>query len=127
MFGNAKRQYALFKELDEELASRHVEGTPQRIADNRHAAAYFGLMRLQLGDDAVLKPDSIAFEDLALAMDIAVRVAVAENSLNPQNIEAAIRKSLLPLLFPHSGLDHAKAITERVIEVTRVGLFQGLQ
>jgi type I restriction enzyme, R subunit len=94
---------------------------------NRHAAAYFGLMRLQLGDEAVLKPDSIAFEDLALAMDIAVRVAVAENSQNPQNIEATIRKSLLPLLFPHSGLDHAKAITERVIEVTRVGLFQGLQ
>jgi type I restriction enzyme R subunit len=127
MFGNAKRQYALFRELEAEVASRHVEGTPHRVAGNRHAAAYFGVMRLQLGDEAVLGSDVAAYEDLALAIDEAVRVAVAENSLNPQNIEAAIRKALLPMLFPYAGLDHAKAVTERVIEITRVGLSPGMQ
>ena len=35
----------------------------------------------------------------ALEIDEVVRTAVAENSLSPQSIEAAIRKGLLPLLF----------------------------
>jgi len=47
---------------------------------------------------------------------------VAENSLNPQNIEAAIRKGLLPLLFTAMGLDRAKQVVEQVVQITRVGL-----
>ena len=60
--------------------------------------------------------------DQALAMDAVVRNAVAENSLNPQNIEAAIRKGLLPLLFSALGLDSAKQVVDQVIQITRVGL-----
>jgi type I restriction enzyme R subunit len=55
-------------------------------------------------------------------MDAIVITAVAENSLNPTSIEAAIRKSVLPRLFPLAGLDHARTITDQVVEVTRVGL-----
>ena len=51
-----------------------------------------------------------------------VKDAVAENSLNPQNIEAAIRKGLLPLLFGSLGLDNAKQVVEQVIQITRIGL-----
>lgn len=125
MFEHPGKQYALFKDLEQRVAGRKVEGVPERITANRHAAAYFGLFRLVLGDDKVLAGAVNHFEDLALAIDRIVNDAIAENSLNPHNIEAAIRKALLPLLFSEVGLDHAKAITERVVEVVRVGLSRG--
>lgn len=99
-----------------------VEGVPEGISSNRHATAYFGLFRLVLGDDKVLPGAMRRFEKLALTIDRVVTDAIAENSLNPHNIEAAIRKALLPLLFSEIGLDHAKTMTERVVEVVRVGL-----
>ena len=49
----------------------------------------------------------------SLAIDAVVRHAVAENSLNPQNIEAAIRKGLLPRLFDPMGLDRGKPSSSR--------------
>ncbi len=45
--------------------------------------------------------------------------SVAENSINPQNIEADIRKKLLPQMFREcksigSGMDQAKKIVEMI-------------
>jgi type I restriction enzyme R subunit len=65
------------------------------------------------------------YVEAAYAIDAAVRNAVAENSLNPQNIESAIRKSLLPRLFSLIGLDKAKEVIELVIQITRIGLSRG--
>jgi len=48
-----------------------------------------------------------------------VQTAVAENSLNPANVEAAIRKAVLPRLFSLTGLDLALTITDHVVEITR--------
>jgi type I restriction enzyme R subunit len=125
MFDHPGKQYALFKELDERVAARSVDGVPEQIAANRPAAAYFGLFRLVLSDDEVLGTRASTFEKLAIAIERIVNDAVAENSLNPHNIEAAIRKGLLPLLFGEIGLDHAKAIADKVVEVVRVGLSRG--
>ena len=61
----------------------------------------------------------------ALETDRVVRNAIAENSLNPQNIETAIRKGLLPKLFSLVGLESAKFVVEQVIQITRVGLSRG--
>ena len=52
---------------------------------------------------------------------------MAEHSLNPQNIEAAIRQALLPRLFELMGLDKAREAIDHVIQVTRVGLARGGQ
>ena len=54
-----------------------------------------------------------------------LQIAVAENSLNPQNIEAAIRKALLPMLFTLNGLDAAKLVIEKIVMVTRIGFTRG--
>ncbi|MCU7892662.1 MAG: hypothetical protein KZQ78_14015 [Candidatus Thiodiazotropha sp. (ex Ustalcina ferruginea)] len=51
--------------------------------------------------------------------------AVAEHSLNPQSIEAEIRKGLLPRLFKLFGMDKEKAVIDEVIQITRVGLERG--
>jgi type I restriction enzyme R subunit len=125
MFDHPIKQYALFQEFEQKLAARETPGVPDVLADKPHAKAYFGAMRLVLGDEAFAAIGNEAHDTLvnqAIAMDAVVRDAVAENSLNPQNIEAAIRKGLLPLLFGTLGLDNAKLVVEQVIQITRVGL-----
>ncbi len=82
-------------------------------------------MRLVSGDANVLGTNREACINLALDIERAVQTAVAENSLNPQNIEAAIRKALLPMLFSLIGLDDAKQVIEQVVTVTKVGLSRG--
>ncbi|HSX93469.1 MAG TPA: HsdR family type I site-specific deoxyribonuclease [Hydrogenophaga sp.] len=125
MFDHPLKQYALFKSFEEQVASRATPGTPDELAANPHAKAYFGAVRLVLGEDNFAALESQAIERLvqqSLAIDTVVKDAVAENSLNPQNIEAAIRKGLLPLLFGSLGLDNAKQVVEQVIQITRIGL-----
>ncbi|GAA0765119.1 HsdR family type I site-specific deoxyribonuclease [Ideonella azotifigens] len=125
MFDHPLKQYALFKSFEQKLASRATPGVPDALADKPHAKAYFGAVRLVMGEEAFAAQREEAVEDLVqqtLAMDAVVRDAVAENSLNPQNIEAAIRKGLLPLLFGTLGLDNAKQVVEQVIQITRLGL-----
>jgi len=125
MFDHPLKQYALFKSFEEQVASRATPGTPDELAANPHAKAYFGAIRLVLGEDGFAALKSTDIERLvqqSLAIDTVVNDAVAENSLNPQNIEAAIRKGLLPLLFGSLGLDNAKQVLEQVIQITRIGL-----
>jgi type I restriction enzyme, R subunit len=125
MFDHPLKQYALFKDFEQQLAARETPGVPDELATNPHAKAYFGAIRLVLGDAEFAKFDATSRAKLvsqSLAMDVVVRNAVAENSLNPQNIEAAIRKAILPLLFNGLGLDNAKQVVEQVIQITRVGL-----
>ncbi len=125
MFDHPLKQYALFQEFEQKLEARATPGVPDVLADKPHAKAYFGAMRLVLGDAAFAALSKEAQDMLvkqAVSMDTVVRDAVAENSLNPQNIEAAIRKGLLPQLFGTLGLDNAKLVVEQVIQITRVGL-----
>lgn len=125
MFDHPLKQYALFKSFEEQVESRATPGTPDALADKPHAKAYFGAIRLVLGDAVFTALSAEAVEShgqQALTMDAIVRDAIAENSLNPQNIEAAIRKGLLPLLFGSLGLDSAKQVVEQVIQITRIGL-----
>lgn len=124
LFEHPLKQYVLFKKFGEEVAQRNVEGIPQALADNPHAKAYFGAIRLTLGDEATqaIANDQQKFVDLSMEIDEVVGRAVAEHSLNPQNIEAEIQKSLLPKLFKLlGGLDKAKAMLEYVIQIVRHG------
>jgi type I restriction enzyme R subunit len=125
MFDHPLKQYALFKQFEEHVTSRQPPGTPDLLADKPHARAYFGVLRLVLGEEAVQAMDDAARQALvsqALSIDEVVRTAVAENSLSPQSIEAAIRKGLLPLLFGKLGLDRAKEAVEQIVQITRLGL-----
>lgn len=125
MFDHPGTQYVLFKDIEEQVRSRRVAGLPEGIAANKHAAAYFGLFRLVVGDDVSNGEAARLFEDMSLQVDRIVTDAIAENTLNPQNIEAAIRKAVLPLLFSHIGLDHAKVMADKVVEIVRIGLSRG--
>lgn len=128
MFEHPFKQYALFKDFEDKVAQRDIEGIPDAFGDNRHARAYYGTFKLVMGDEAFEEIDAKqrrVFVDEALAIDEAVRNAIAENSLNVQNIDAAISKELLPRLFVLMGLEKAKEVIEQIIQITRVGLSRG--
>lgn len=125
MFDHPLKQYALFKDFEQTLEQRATPGFPDAFGDNRQAQAYYGALGLALGEAEFAALDGApqaAFIAAALDVDRVVRDAVAEHSLNPQNIEAAIRKALLPQLFALMGLDKAKVAVDQVIQITRVGL-----
>jgi type I restriction enzyme R subunit len=118
-------QYALFKDVDDQVQSRSLSGAPSELANSRHASAYFGILRLVLGDGQAQGALRDEYINAASKIETAVQIAVAENSLNPQNIEAAIRKGLLPMLFNLIGLDAAKQAIDQIVTVTRIGLSRG--
>jgi type I restriction enzyme R subunit len=128
MFDHPYKQYMLFRDFEEKVKHRDLETVPDTFGNNRHARAYYGAFRLVLGDSYFQSLDSgdgKAYIDEALAIDQIVRSAVAEHSVNPHNIESEIRRALLPRLFKLVGLDSAKDVIERVIQITRVGLSRG--
>ncbi len=128
LFDHPLKQYALFKQFEQQVDERNIDGIPAALNDNPHAKAYFGTFRLVLGDKAV---NAMGDEELkalteeAITIDKVVDEAVATNSLNPANIEAEIRKQLLPRLFKRVGMDKAKDIIEEVIRITRQGVNRG--
>lgn len=125
MFEHPFKQYVLFKDLEEKLDQREVPDTPDPLATNPHARAYYGVFKMVIGEDefnAMSSDESQSYVEQAIAIDEIVDKAVAENSVNPQNIESQIRKSLLPRLFKLIGMDKAKEVIEHIVQITRVGL-----
>lgn len=127
LFDHPFKQYVLFKDLEEKLDAKEVGNLPPKLHGRSHATAYYGIMRIEMGDELVRGEAADEFVSASLDVEKIVERAIAENSLNPSSIEAAIRKALLPRLFNLTGLEKAKAITERVVEVTRIGLARGSQ
>jgi type I restriction enzyme R subunit len=116
LFEHPVKQHALFKAFEVKVKARDLDGTPDALRDNPHARAYYGAVRMALGEER----ESLV--DDALAIDSIVDQAVAEHSLNQQDMEAAIRKGLLPRLFKTLGMEKAKEAIESVVHIVRVGL-----
>src|SRR3546814_10134958 len=49
LFDHPYKQYILFKDLEEKLAAKSVGDLPKRLDGHRHARAYFGIIRLEMG------------------------------------------------------------------------------
>ena len=129
LFDHPLKQYLLFHDFAEQVQQRRVPDMPNVFAGNHHAQAYFGVFKQTLPEifTAADQATQEQWVQLAFALDTHVEQSVAEHSINPQNIEADIRKKLLPLLFKEckaigGGMDQAKAMVERVVQIVRVGL-----
>jgi type I restriction enzyme R subunit len=129
LFDHPLKQYMLFREFEEQVEKRDLPEIPDRFGGNRHAQAYYGVFKKTLPEVFDVMQDEMheKWIEMTFKVDEVVNTAVAEHSINPQNIEAAIRKELLPLIFREcksigAGMDQAKAIVEMIIQITRVGL-----
>ena len=129
LFDHPLKQYMLFREFEEQVQDRRLNDIPDAFAGNRHAQAYFGVFKKVLPEALAVLDQQVQDKwiNLAFEIDQAVENSVAENSINPQNIEADIRKKLLPRMFQEckaigGGMDQAKKIVEMIVQITRVGL-----
>lgn len=131
-FDHPLKQYMLFREFEEQVESRRLAEIPDVFGTNKHAQAYYGVFKKILPEAFSINDQQNQDKWIQLAFDVdhSVTKSVAENSINPQNIEADIRKKLLPMMFKEckaigSGMDHAKKIVEMIVQITRVGLNGG--
>ncbi|MBV1881260.1 MAG: type I restriction endonuclease subunit R [Pseudomonadales bacterium] len=129
LFDHPLKQYMLFREFEEQVNERRLDEIPDAFGDNRHAQAYYGVFKKMLPEVFVVMDTQIQdkWVKLAFTVDEHVEASIAENSINPQNIEASIRNKLLPLFFKEckavgSGINQAKKIVEMIVQITRVGL-----
>jgi type I restriction enzyme R subunit len=129
LFDHPLKQYMLFLEFEEQVQERRLDELPDAFGGNRHAQAYFGVFKKVLPETFFQAEPQVVdhWVGLAFTIDECVETSVAENSINPQNIEADVRKKLLPIMFKEckavgGGMDQAKAIVEWVVQITRVGL-----
>ncbi|WP_114418401.1 type I restriction endonuclease subunit R [Marinospirillum perlucidum] len=129
LFDHPLKQYLLFQEFAEQAEQRRLSEIPDAFQNNRHAQAYFGVFKKVLPEVFSITDQQVQDKWVALAFEIDAHVSqsVAENSINPDNIEADIRKKLLPLMFKETkavgaGMDQAKKLVEMIVQITRVGL-----
>tara|TARA_R110000851_G_scaffold86648_4_gene188538 strand:- start:13182 stop:16463 length:3282 start_codon:yes stop_codon:yes gene_type:complete len=129
LFNHPLKQYMLFREFEEQVDERRTPDIPNVFEGNRHAQAYFGVFKNVLPEVFVAIDQEMQdkWVELAFTIDKSVEASVAEHSINPQNIEADIRKKLLPIMFKEckaigGGMNQAKAIVEWVVQIVRVGL-----
>ncbi|MAY36435.1 MAG: DEAD/DEAH box helicase [Spongiibacteraceae bacterium] len=129
LFDHPLKQYMLFHEFEQKVQDRTLDDIPDVFLGNRHAQAYFGVFKKILPEAFVAIEQQLQdkWVQLAFEVDKSVEASVAENSINPQNIEADIRKKLLPMMFKEckaigAGMDQAKKIVEMIVQITRVGL-----
>jgi len=129
LFEHPMKQYMLFSEFEEKVKDRKLDEIPDSFNGNRHAQAYFGVFKKTLPATFACanEADENEWVELTFIVDEMVTTSVAENSINPQNIESDIRKKLLPLIFNKckaigAGMDQAKSIVELVVQITKVGI-----
>ena len=133
MFDAPVKQYMMFADFEQAVKDRDVTDVPNAFIDdngklNKHAQAYFGLFKHLF--DAAGDNDSLADKELdndklvayAFEIDEVVKTNVAEYSINASEIENAISRQLLPLLFADLGIDKAQQLIEAVLKITRLGL-----
>lgn len=124
LFDHPRRQYALFREFERDVDRRATPGMPEVLASNPRARACYGAILIALGDEASRLNEAQRSEhiDHALAISHVVQAAMAEHSLNPQNIEAAVRKGLLQRLYAPLGLARANDVIGHVLRIIRVDM-----
>ncbi|WP_407161469.1 type I restriction endonuclease subunit R [Aeromonas caviae] len=115
LFEHPLKQYMLFREFEEQVQERRLSDMPDAFAGHRHAQAYFGVFKKVLPEVFAITDSQVQEKwiKLAFEIDTVVDASVAEHSINPQNIEAGIRKQLLPRMFQEcknigSGMEQAK-------------------
>lgn len=126
LFDHPHKQYVLFKELEEQAKARSNPYVPDRFGDNRHAQAYFGLFPVVLGEVEAKARGEDWLVGEAFHIDKVIDDAVAKHSINPANVEAEIRRELLPRYFKElGGLEQATTLIDKIVEIVRLGVARG--
>ena len=129
MFDAPVKQYMMFADFEQAVKDRDVADVPNDFIDdsgklNKHAQAYFGLFKYLFDADFLVDKelDNDKLVAYAFEIDEVVKTNVAEYSINASEIENAINRQLLPMLFADLGIEKAQQLIEAVLKITRLGL-----
>ena len=87
-------QYALLDEFEQRMDTRATPGLPDAVANHPQTRAYFGAILMALEGEANASLDAVeigSFVKDALTFNLVVQSALAKHSLNPRDVESAIR------------------------------------
>ena len=127
MFNHPYKQFALFQEFEERVRQRRMADIPEQLREKEQARAFFGIFRMAQDSHDLTEENTDKLIEESLEAEKIVALAVAENSLNPQDIEAEITKGLLPRLYGWLGLERATKVIENIIKSTRYGNWNSKQ
>lgn len=122
LFDHPRMQYALLDEFEQRMDTRATPGLPDAVANHPQTRAYFGAILMALGDEANASldaPEIGSFVKDALTINLVVQSALAEHSLNFQDVESAIRRGLLTRFHATLGLEKTSAVIDFVLQITR--------
>lgn len=127
LFNHPLKQYMLFFSFEEKVKNKQLDELPNSFKGNPKAQAYFGIFKKVLSTAFAHISDQEKWVALAFKIDEIVKIAKIENSINPQNVEASIRKQLLPLILQNcktigAGMDQTTVIVELIVQTTRTDL-----
>lgn len=129
LFDHPLKQYLLFQEFENDVQTRKLKDIPSEFANNYHAQAYFGVFKLKLpiSFETLSEIEQENWINLAFEIDKQINIAKLEHSVNHQNIEADIRKRLLPIIFTPCkelgfGMKNVNDIITQIIQIVRLGL-----
>ena len=128
LFDHPLKQYVLFQELEQQVEKRRLDEIPDVFSGNHQAQGYFGVFKIVLPEMFATTDPQVQkkWVELSFAVDKIVRELVAQHSINRENLEADIRKELLPRMYAEcqkigQGMQQAKKIVEMIVQATRVG------
>lgn len=108
----------LRRAIEAELAGQR--GAGRWFRGRPVARTCFGLVRLAAArPGAPALPDTPVLVRTALAVDALLAGLLAAHSLNPQDMDAAVHRALLPVLHPVLGLGPAQRVVGQLIGLAR--------
>lgn len=125
LFEHPHTMFALFRDTEAQMQAGEVPGLPPELRAEPYPAKYFGVIKLVLDDEFPTADDAVAeYVAYARELDATISRLVGEHSVNPVDLEKAVRKALLPGLFKRMGMERASQAVEQIIHVIRVGANQ---
>lgn len=122
LFDHPHKLFALFRDTEAQMQAGEVPGLPRELHSEPYPAKYFGVLKLLLGEEFPDAGDALDdYVAYAREIDITINRLVGEHSVNPVDLEKAVRKALLPGLFKRLGMERASQAVEQIIHVIRVG------
>jgi len=126
LFEHPLKQYLLFVELEEQVEQRRLAEIPDRFKGKQRAQACYGVFKLHLPEVFAVQDTQVMdkWVGLAFEVDEVIATAIAENSINPEGIEAAMKKTLLPKFFEEcravgAHVTQASKIVENLVQIVR--------
>tara|TARA_Y100001960_G_C14743611_1_gene864423 strand:+ start:1366 stop:1956 length:591 start_codon:yes stop_codon:yes gene_type:complete len=116
LFDSPYDQYTKIKAFEDKLNSKDIDTIPEKLSNNNAAKAYYGVFKLVLTDIGA------NVVDYCLEIDSTVKDIISENTLNTENIESEVRKTLIMKYHKEVEFSKLKEIINQTINIIKINI-----